>query len=102
MNPSIQPTSITPGNLPTWNPPVKSTEGSQPVDFQKMLFDSIQETSNLGHTAEQNIETRLMGGNITSAEVFTSMKKADMALKMMMQVRNKLVSAYQEVQQMRM
>jgi flagellar hook-basal body complex protein FliE len=44
----------------------------------------------------------LTGGDLTNAEVMASARKADLALRMMIQVRNKLVDAYREVQQMRM
>lgn len=67
-----------------------------------MLFNSLGQVNQLEHQAQMNIEGRLLGEDITSAEVFTSMRKADMALKMMMQVRNKLVDAYQEIQNLRM
>ncbi|MCG6154503.1 flagellar hook-basal body complex protein FliE [Rubinisphaera margarita] len=102
MVPSINPNSVTSHPLVQSNPALQPTESGMPVDFQKMLFDSIQQTSDMANTAEANVEARLLGEDITSAEVFTSMRKADLAMKMMMQVRNKLVSAFQEVQQMRM
>ncbi|MCA8987842.1 MAG: flagellar hook-basal body complex protein FliE [Planctomycetaceae bacterium] len=82
--------------------PAKAQSDSAPVSFEKMLLASIEETSQLSQTAERNIESRLLGENITSAEVYTSLKKAEMALNMMIQVRNKLFTAYQEIQQMRM
>ncbi|MBL4883872.1 MAG: flagellar hook-basal body complex protein FliE [Planctomycetaceae bacterium] len=72
------------------------------VNFQTLLMDSLSEVNDLEQTAQINVESRLLGEDITSAEVFTSMRKAELALKMMMQVRNKLVSSFQELQQMRM
>lgn len=71
------------------------------ADFQKMLFHSLSEANQLEHQAEQNIEMRLLWGEITNAEVYTSLRKSELALNMMLQVRNKLVEAYQEIQQMR-
>lgn len=72
------------------------------VNFQQLLMDSLSQVNQLEHQAQDNVEARLLGQNITSSEVFTSMRKAELALKMMMQVRNKLVSSFQELQQMRM
>jgi len=43
----------------------------------------------------------MTGGEIGMAEVLTAVQKADIAFKMMMQIRNKLVAAYQEIQNMR-
>jgi len=35
------------------------------------------------------------------AEVLTSVQKADLSFRMMMQIRNKLVQAYQEIKEIR-
>ena len=39
---------------------------------------------------------------VNPAEVLTAVQKADIAFRMMMQIRNKMVQAYQEVQNIRM
>ena len=39
---------------------------------------------------------------MTQIEVMTSMKKADLALRMMIQIRNKIMDAYDEIKQLRM
>ena len=41
------------------------------------------------------------GQDVDPAVVLTSIQKADMAFRMMMQMRNKLVQAYQEIKEMR-
>ena len=38
-------------------------------------------------------------GNVNQAEVLTAVQKADLAFRMMLQVRNKLIEAYHELQQ---
>jgi flagellar hook-basal body complex protein FliE len=38
---------------------------------------------------------------VNPAEVLTAVQKADLAFRMMMQIRNKLVAAYQEVKDLR-
>ena len=86
--------------IPAVSPKPEATNGN--VNSQQLLMDSLSQVNELQNQAQNNIESRLLGEDITSAEVFTSMKKADLALKMMMQVRNKLVSSFQELQQMRM
>ncbi len=72
------------------------------LNFQQLLVDSLSQVNQLEQQAQNNIEARLLGENITSSEVYTSLRKADLAIKMLVQVRNKLVSSYQEIQQMRM
>ena len=69
--------------------------------FKTMLTDAIGETNNYAHQAEANIFEALQGGDITQAEVFTSMKKADLALKTMVQFRNKFLQMYKEMQEIR-
>jgi len=89
-------------SLASLTPPL--TEATKPtagVDFQSLLATSLSQTNQLEQQAQANVEARLLGEDITSAEVYTSMRKAEMALKMMTQVRNKLVDAFQEIQQMR-
>ncbi|MAG93002.1 MAG: flagellar hook-basal body complex protein FliE, partial [Planctomycetaceae bacterium] len=42
------------------------------------------------------------GGDVTKVEVLSSIKKADLALRTMIQVRNKMLDAYREVINLRM
>ena len=51
------------------------------------------------HDADVAVETLMTGGEINPAEVLTAVQKADMAFKMMQQIRNKLVEAYQEIKE---
>jgi flagellar hook-basal body complex protein FliE len=51
--------------------------------------------------ADQAVEKLATGGDVNPAEVLTAVQKADIAFRMMMQMRNKIVSAYQEVQNIR-
>jgi len=47
------------------------------------------------------VEKLFSGGDVTPAEVLTAVQKADIAFKLMLQVRNKIVDAYNEVQAIR-
>lgn len=75
---------------------------STPREFQEVLLDALGETNRLESESQAAIAQGLTGGDLTNAEVMASARKADLALRMMLQVRNKLVDAYREVQQMRM
>jgi flagellar hook-basal body complex protein FliE len=55
----------------------------------------------LQQRADSAVEKLMCGGEIGMAEVLTALQKADIAFKMMMQIRNKMVAAYQEIQNMR-
>jgi len=72
------------------------------LSFQHLLMDSLNQINSMELESQQAIEKGVFGGELTQVEVFSAVKKADLALKMMMQVRNKLLEAYNEVKQMRM
>jgi len=69
--------------------------------FKDYLIDSIQQVNAMQQEANQAVETLFTGGDANPAEVLTAVQKADLAFRMMMQVRNKLVQAYEEVQNVR-
>jgi flagellar hook-basal body complex protein FliE len=74
---------------------------ASPVSFQGLLLNSLSETNALEQQAQTAIEASLTGGDVTQVEVVSAVKKADMALRLMVQIRNKLYDAYQEIQQIR-
>ncbi len=69
--------------------------------FKDYLLNSIQEVNSMQQAADQAVEQLATGGDVKPAEVLTAVQKADMAFRMMMQIRNKIVQAYQEVQNIR-
>jgi flagellar hook-basal body complex protein FliE len=69
--------------------------------FKDVLLDSIQQVNQMQQQADDAVEKMATGGDVSPAEVLTAVQKADLAFKMMLQVRNKLVQAYEEVQAMR-
>ena len=81
----------------------KLTESSEAggSSFKNMLLDSIQEVNSSQLEADRAVENLFTGGESNPAEVPTAVQKADLAFRMMMQVRNKLVQAYQEVKDIR-
>ena len=71
------------------------------TSFQDLLIGSIGEVNMMQQTADHAVEKLMTGGEIGTAEVLTAVQKADIAFKMLMQMRNKFVAAYQEIQGMR-
>lgn len=74
------------------------TEAAGSGSFKSFLLDSIQQVNSMQLDANKAVEQLATGGDVSPAEVFTAVQKADLAFRMMMQVRNKLVQAYQDVQ----
>lgn len=69
--------------------------------FKNVLLESIDQVNLMQQDANRAVEQLATGGDVSPAEVFTAVQKADLAFRMMMQVRNKLVQAYQDVQNIR-
>ncbi|HAN98233.1 MAG TPA: flagellar hook-basal body complex protein FliE [Planctomycetaceae bacterium] len=71
------------------------------ASFRDLLLQSIDQVNTMQQDADVAVETLLTGGDINPAEVLTAVQKADMAFKMMQQIRNKLLDAYREIQEIR-
>jgi flagellar hook-basal body complex protein FliE len=69
--------------------------------FKDLLVDSLRQVNSMQMEANQAVETMAGGGDVNPAEVLTAVQKADLAFRMTMQIRNKLVQAYQEIQNIR-
>jgi flagellar hook-basal body complex protein FliE len=94
----IRPAGIPPLDLNTPSERVRP-EQSGP-SFSEVLGDAIQQVNTLQAQAGEEVQ-KAMTGEIT--DIHTAMiavQKADVSFQMMMQVRNKLVSAYQEIMKM--
>lgn len=68
--------------------------------FGDVLKTAINQVSNLEGSATQQVGNLLQGGNADMSKVMISVEKADVAFQLMMQVRNKIVSAYQDIEKM--
>jgi flagellar hook-basal body complex protein FliE len=68
--------------------------------FSDVLKNAVNQVSNLQGSAEQQVTTLMQGGNADMSKVMISVEKADVAFQLMMQVRNKIVSAYQDIEKM--
>ena len=92
--------SSLPSSLPLTLSGVNKPDAAQD-SFKDYLLDSIQQVNSMQQDADSAVEKLMTGGDVNPAEVLTAVQKADLAFKMMIQVRNKLVSAYEEVQAIR-
>ncbi len=69
--------------------------------FEQFLLESIHHVNAMQHDADQAVEKLFTGGDANPAEVLTAVQKADVAFRMMLQVRNKMVQAFEEIQNLR-
>ncbi len=86
---------------PTQVQPMKPGDNGQGQSFKDVLLGSLDEVNALQQEASDGVEKVLTGQTDNLAEVFSAVRKSEVAFNMMMEMRNKLVEAYQEIQQMR-
>ncbi len=72
----------------------KTEEGKT---FAETLSDSLAKVNSLQKEADKAIEDLVSGNTQNIHETMIAVNKADLAFRMTMQVRNKIVEAYQEV-----
>jgi flagellar hook-basal body complex protein FliE len=80
--------------------PLQPAEEGQGGGFGAVLSSALHHLNQLSGGAEQQVANLLKGtaGDISS--VMIAVEKADAAFQMMMQVRNKIVNAYQDIEKM--
>lgn len=66
--------------------------------FDAVMQEALGKVSEIHNQAEQAIEELARGGDITRAVI--AMEKADMSFQVMVEVRNKLLAAYEEIMRM--
>jgi flagellar hook-basal body complex protein FliE len=80
---------------------VKHSTDTRP-GFVDHLKATLENTNDLQHQAKTAMEELATGRNGNIHETLLSMSKAETSFKMVMQVRNKVLNAYQEIMRMQM
>lgn len=70
-------------------------------DFQSYLLESLDKVNQLQTEADVGVQKLLTGETDNVAEVFSASRKAGVAFDLLMEIRNKLMDAYNEMKQMR-
>ena len=68
--------------------------------FGELLKDAISTVNELQKQSDQEIQKLMTGESQDLHGTVIAMQKADLSFQMMMQVRNKIVQAYQEIMRM--
>ncbi|MBC7387207.1 MAG: flagellar hook-basal body complex protein FliE [Cryobacterium sp.] len=78
---------------------MKATEpaGDSAKGFGQMLSESIAKVNEYQQQADHSIKELAAGRTKNIHETMLSIEKADTSLKLMMQVRNKVLDAYKEI-----
>ena len=94
------------GNTGGMQGPLNPGRPSRPSDpaqpgFKEMLQEQIEQVNRLQEDANVAIEDLAAGRRDDLESVMIATQKADTAFRMLLQVRNKVMDAYEEVKQLR-
>lgn len=78
----------------------KSKEKSSGKSFADVLKESIKEVNKLQLEADEALKALATGKEEDIQKVMVTLQKADVSLKLLMEVRNKALEAYQEIMRM--
>ncbi len=73
---------------------------SQETSFADTLKNAINEVNELQQTANKKAQELAVGKTDNVADVMIAAEKADIAMRVMVQVRNKVIDAYNEIMRM--
>jgi flagellar hook-basal body complex protein FliE len=65
-------------------------------DFQKILKSSIEEVDGLAKEANHSVQ-EMVAGRMDVHQTMVAMEKAGISFRLMVQVRNKMMAAYEEI-----
>lgn len=74
--------------------------GTGASSFSDMLDEAVFHVDQLQAEANQKVGSMLAGNTADVHDAMIAVQKADLSFQLMMQVRNKVVQAYQEIERM--
>lgn len=93
-------TRILPGVVSGPGVPATPAAGTRGPSFGTVLAESLAQVNSLQQQADRAIQDLAAGGSASLHETMLALDKADLSFRLMMEVRNKIVEAYQEVLRM--
>ena len=88
------------GGIPSSIMPDASTMEVGGGDEQGINFGDVLKNEKVNDDAAAQVSNLLQGGTGDINSVMIAVEKADVSFQLMMQVRNKIVSAYQDIEKM--
>lgn len=89
------------GNTAAINfPPEIGEENAVDGDFKDFLKDALGQVQEAQVASDRAMEKLAVGDARSIHEVMVAMEEADISMRMVVQIRNKLVDAYKEMMQM--
>jgi flagellar hook-basal body complex protein FliE len=93
------PITTVPNLPPSLEAPAGRT-GAREWGFVETLQGAMDQVDQLRQTAESKVGGLLAGSGMDVHSALIAVEKADLSFQLMMQVRNKIVAAYQEISRM--
>jgi flagellar hook-basal body complex protein FliE len=81
-------------------PALDKTSEPTGSNFASVLSNAVHTVDKLHDAAASQVSSLLQGGGGDLNSVMIAVEKADVSFQLMMQVRNKIVSAYQDIEKM--
>ena len=96
--------NVTFGAIPNFQvpelPSMGSESGATGDSFGSILSNAVNKVNTLNDDAAAQVSNIVQGGGGDLNNVMVAVEKADVSFQLMMQVRNKIVSAYQDIEKM--
>ena len=97
--------NVTLGSIPNFHIPntgsVDAGTSASGSSFTDVLKNAVDTVNTLHDNAASQVTNMMQGGgNLDINNVMIAVEKADVSFQLMMQVRNKIVSAYQDIEKM--
>lgn len=86
-----------PGQMPAG--PVPAAKDGNGTEFSKVIKSAIDRVENAERTAERSV-AELLNGKADVHEAMIDIQKADLSMRMLLTVRDKVVEAYKEIMHM--
>jgi len=95
----ILPTNI---SIPTISAPsiIPASPSPAGASFQSLFSDAVSKVEGFQHNAQASVDRFLSGEGEELHHVAIASQQAELSFQLFMQVRNKIVTAYQQVMQM--
>jgi flagellar hook-basal body complex protein FliE len=91
-NPGLR---ILPADIP--QPTAPAARASDGASFGESLRDAVADVDNLGMDARYKVSSLVEGNGADVHDAMIAVEKADLSFQLMLQVRNKVVQAYQQI-----
>jgi flagellar hook-basal body complex protein FliE len=78
----------------------QKTGSTSVSSFSDALNKAVNDVDRLQHEADKSIQSAQTGNTGSLHEAIIALEKADISFRTMLQVRNKLIDAYQEIMRM--